>query len=136
MGFADAIKTCFSKYVDFSGRARRSEFWFWILFDALVSIAVTILDSVLGSEQLIYRLTELALFLPGLAVAIRRLHDTGRSGWWILLVFAIIVGWIMLLVWFCQDSEGDNQYGPNPKGGGAPTTYTPMSGGYGPPPVA
>jgi uncharacterized membrane protein YhaH (DUF805 family) len=133
MDFMTAVRTCLSKYVDFSGRARRSEYWYFALFNFLVGIVANILDSILGTGYegatgggLINTVVGLALFLPGLAVAVRRLHDTGRSGWWVLLVFAIIVGWIVLLVWFVSDSKADNQYGPNPKGA-AP-------GGYPPPP--
>ncbi len=132
MDFMTAVRTCLSKYVDFSGRARRSEYWYFALFNFLVGIVASILDSILGTGYddttggLINTVVGLALFLPGLAVAVRRLHDTGRSGWWILLVFAIIIGWIVLLVWLVTDSKGDNQYGPNPKGATA--------GGYPPPP--
>ena len=128
MSFADAIKTCFSKYVDFSGRARRSEFWYWALFVFLVDIVTNIVDRGVGNMAL-GSLVGLALFLPGLAVTIRRLHDTGRSGWWVLLVFAIVIGWIFLIIWYCEDSGPDNQYGPNPKG---MTGYGAV--GYGTPP--
>ncbi len=138
MDFMTAVRTCLSKYVDFSGRARRSEYWYFVLFNFLVGIVANILDAVLGTDYdgattggLINTLVGLALFLPGLAVAVRRLHDTGRSGWWILLVFVIIIGWIVLLVWFVTDSKPDNQYGPNPKTG--PAGY---EGGYPPPPPA
>ena len=133
MDFMTAVRTCLSKYVDFSGRARRSEYWYFALFNFLVGIVANILDAILGtgydgtSGGLINTLVGLALFLPGLAVAVRRLHDTGRSGWWMLLVLVIIVGWIILLVWFCTDSKpGTNQYGPNPK--------EVADGGYPPPP--
>lgn len=136
MGFAEAVKTGLSKYVDFSGRARRSEYWYWVLFVVLVDIVASILDSALGSERLFYSLAGLVFFLPGVAVAIRRLHDTGRSGWWLLLVFAIIVGWIVLIVWFCKDSEGENQYGPSPKGPGSQAGYGTPPTDYGHPPVA
>ena len=136
MDFMTAVRTCLSKYVDFSGRARRSEYWYFALFNFLVGIVTNILDAILGtgydgatSGGLVNSLVALALFLPGLAVAVRRLHDTGRSGWWILLVFAIIVGWIVLLVWFVSDSKADNQYGPNPK-------FADPAGGYPPPPAA
>ena len=144
MDFMTAVRTCLSKYVDFSGRARRSEYWYFALFNFLVGIVTNILDAILGtgydgatSGGLVNTLVGLALVLPGLAVAVRRLHDTGRSGWWVLLVFAIIVGWIVLLVWFVSDSKADNQYGPNPKTGpaGHPGDYPPPpaygSGQYG-----
>jgi uncharacterized membrane protein YhaH (DUF805 family) len=132
MDFQTAIRTCLSKYVDFSGRARRSEYWFFALFTFLLGIVTGIIDRVLGTDfgngnGLIGTVVSLALLLPGLAVGARRLHDTGRSGWWLLLAFIPILGWIALLVFFVLDSQpGDNQYGPNPKTGAA--------GGYPPPP--
>ena len=124
MSFADAIKTCFNKYVDFSGRARRSEFWYWWLFTLVVDIVARAADGVADDGRLIGSLASLALLLPTIAVAVRRLHDSGRSGWWFLLVFAIVIGWIFLIIWYCEDSGPDNQYGPNPKG----------AMGYAPPP--
>ena len=91
MDFMTAVRTCLSKYVDFSGRARRSEFWWFALFTFLVGIVTGVIDSILGTDYdnstggLVNSLGSLALLLPSLAVAVRRLHDTGRSGWWILL---------------------------------------------------
>ena len=82
-----------------------------------------------GSGGILSTVAGLALFLPGLAVGIRRLHDTDRSGWWILIGLIPIIGWILLIVWYCTDSKPDNQYGPNPKGAGAG-----HEGGYPPPP--
>jgi uncharacterized membrane protein YhaH (DUF805 family) len=136
MPFPDAVKICFHKYADFNGRARRSEFWWWALFTVLLSFVASIIDAILGTRSssgsgLIESLTSLAVLLPSLAVGARRLHDTGRSGWWQLLWIAIIIGWIFLIIWFCQDSHGDNKYGASPKAGTAGT------GGYGgqaPPP--
>lgn len=124
MDFMTAVRTCFSKYVGFSGRARRSEFWYFVLFTFLVGIVTSILDAVLGTGYddttggLVNTLGSLVLFLPSLAVGVRRLHDTGRSGWWILIGIIPIVGWILLIVWYCTDTKpGDNQYGPDPKHG-------------------
>lgn len=135
MDFMTAVRTCFSKYVDFSGRARRSEFWYFVLFTLLVGVVSGVVDSILGTDfdtsgGLINSVTSLALFLPSLAVAVRRLHDIGRSGWWILLGLIPIVGWIIVIVWYCTDTRrGDNQYGPDPK-------YGPSDGTYPPPPPA
>ena len=135
MDFMTAVRTCFSKYVDFSGRARRSEYWYFALFTFLVNIVTTVLDNIVGTDYdgttsggLISTVVSLALLLPSLAVGVRRLHDTGRSGWWILIGIIPIIGWILLIVWFCTDSKPDNQYGPNPKGAGG------YEGGYPPPP--
>lgn len=117
MSFADAVRSCLNQYVGFSGRARRSEFWYFVLFYVIVQIVASIIDSVLGTNQIISGIASLALLLPYLAVAIRRLHDTSRSGWWILIGLIPLVGAIILIVFYCQDSHADNQYGPNPKGG-------------------
>lgn len=130
MSFGDAIKTCFGKYADFSGRARRSEYWFWILFTILVDIVTGIVDGVIGTYPLLYVLAAVALLLPTLAAGIRRLHDTGRSGWYVLMGLIPLVGGIILLVFACQDSDADNEYGPSPKGAtgyGGPAGYTSLS---------
>ena len=108
------------KYVDFSGRARRSEYWYFVLFNVLISIGLVILDNVLGiatnDVSPLYSLYSLAVLLPGLAVGVRRLHDTGRSGWHLLLGLIPCIGGIILLVFFVEDSQyGENQYGPSPK---------------------
>jgi uncharacterized membrane protein YhaH (DUF805 family) len=120
MSFQDAVRTCLQKYADFSGRARRSELWFFVLFNVLVNIVASIIDSVLGTRNsygsgLIATLASLALLLPNLAVGARRLHDTGRSAWWLLIGLVPFVGWIVLIIFYVQDSQGDNQYGPSPK---------------------
>ena len=107
MGFAEAVQTCLQQYVGFSGRARRSEYWWFFLFTILVSIVASVLDSMLGTMSddtnvgLIGTIASLALLLPSIAVAIRRLHDTSRSGWWILIGLIPIVGWIILIVFYC-----------------------------------
>lgn len=131
MDFMTAVRTCFSKYVDFSARARRSEFWYFVLFTFLVGIVAGILDGILGTDYdggsggLISTLTSLGLFLPQLAVGARRLHDIGRSGWWQLIGIIPVVGWIIVIVWFATDTKpGANQYGPDPKNG-APGAYPP-----------
>ena len=137
MDFMTAVRTCLSKYVDFSGRARRSEYWYFVLFTFLVNIVTTIVDAILGTDfddssgGLISSLVSLALLLPSLAVGVRRLHDTDRSGWWILLGLIPIIGWILLIIWFATDSKADNQYGPNPKNEGAPGGYPPPAEPYG-----
>jgi uncharacterized membrane protein YhaH (DUF805 family) len=123
MSFQDAIRTCLQrKYADFHGRARRSEYWFFALFTAIVGAVGGILDSIIGIRSGTYGtgpiqgILQLALLLPGLAVGVRRLHDIGRSGWWLLIGLIPFVGWIILLIFFVQDSQPANQYGPNPKG--------------------
>jgi len=111
------------QYVDFSGRARRKEYWMFALFNVIFTIAAIILEIVLGISPhdqpfggLITTLYGLAVFIPGLAVGVRRLHDVGKSGWWVLIAIIPIVGAIILLVWFCTDSQaGENEWGDNPK---------------------
>ncbi|MGN6636638.1 MAG: DUF805 domain-containing protein [Oryzihumus sp.] len=116
MSFTDAIRSGFAKYVTFSGRARRSEYWFWALFAFIVGAVANVISNA-AHTQIISYVVSLALFLPGLAVAVRRLHDTSRTGWWVLIAIVPIVGAIVLIVFLAQDSvPGDNAWGPNPKG--------------------
>lgn len=118
MTFQDAVRTCLQNYVTFAGRARRSEFWFFILFNLLVQIVAGILDAFLGGTGFVGAVASLALFLPGLAVSVRRLHDTGRSGWWILICLIPLVGMILLIVWYATRGEnGPNRFGPDPLDG-------------------
>jgi len=104
-------------YVNFKGRARRQEYWGFILFNFLIAFALAFAGNMIGDEDgFLGGLYSLAVFLPSLAVLFRRLHDTGKSGWFWLLIFIPIVGWIILLVWACTDSQpGENKYGLNPK---------------------
>jgi uncharacterized membrane protein YhaH (DUF805 family) len=110
------------QYVDFSGRARRTEYWMFALFNIFAIIATMILDNLLGTTVdelpygLFYFIYVLAIFVPGLAVTVRRLHDVGKSGWMYLIVLIPIIGAIWILVLLVTDSNpGANQYGPNPK---------------------
>lgn len=123
MGFADAVRSVLGKYATFEGRASRSEFWYFVLFLVIVNIILNIVDiSVLGTtmhtEQgdigIISSLFSLAMLLPNLAVAARRLHDVGRTGWWLLLVLTGI-GALVLLFWYVsRGQDGPNDYGPVP----------------------
>ena len=127
MSFPDAVRTCLQKYVDFSGRARRSEFWFFYLFEILAFVVAVIIDSVFGTS-IFAPVVGLGLLLPMLAVAVRRLHDTGRSGWMILLGLIPLVGGIILLVFYVGDSQGAaNQYGPYPKSASGPVMGYPAA---------
>lgn len=109
MGFTDAIKAVFSKYATFEGRARRSEYWYWALFCFIIGLLI-------GWIPVIGWLVSLALLVPGIAVAVRRLHDMGKSGWFYLLILIPLIGSIILIVMFCQDSQpGENEWGANPK---------------------
>lgn len=110
--YLDAIK---NKYAQFSGRARRSEYWYFVLFNFLIGIGLVMIDTFLGTAflNMIY---SLLILIPGIAVGARRLHDIGKSGWWLLIALIPVIGIIVLIVFFVQDSQPhDNQYGVNPK---------------------
>ncbi len=121
MDFFGAVRICFNKYVNFGGRASRSEFWLFVLFVVLGGLILGVIDGVVGIEQgdpvSLGNAFGLLTFLPGLAVAVRRLHDTNRSGWWYLISFTII-GYIPLLYWWCvRGEEGENRFGLEPHAG-------------------
>ena len=117
MGFGQAISSGFSNYVNFSGRAIRSEYWYWILFIIIADIVAGIIDYAIGI-QVVTSLFGLATLLPNLAVAIRRLHDLDRTGWWIFIGLIPLVGWIILIIWYCtRGTAGPNRFGPDPLGG-------------------
>lgn len=108
MDFVTAVKTCFSKYADFTGRAKRPELWWFALFTFAVSV---VLQMIVG--DLISGLFSLAVLLPMLAVGARRLHDIGRSGWWLLIGLVPLVGAIVLIYFYIQPSAPEaNEYGP------------------------
>ncbi|AWZ09222.1 MULTISPECIES: DUF805 domain-containing protein [unclassified Streptomyces] len=110
--YTDVLK----KYVDFSGRARRQEFWMFFLFNLAALIVVAILDAVIGTSPLLYSLYALATFLPNLGLAVRRLHDQGKSGWWVLVGLIPLVGFIWAIVLMATEGQPNpNQYGPSPK---------------------
>ena len=113
MNFAQAISSGFGKYVQFGGRASRSEYWYWTLFAVIVSIVANIIDSTL-EIQTVSTVVGLALLLPGLAMSARRLHDIDRTFWWVLLTFTII-GVLLLIYWAClRGTSGPNRFGPDP----------------------
>ncbi len=149
--YTDVLK----RYAVFSGRARRKEYWMFVLFNAIASIIASILDTIFKTKMvgenngLISSLYSLAVFIPTIAVGVRRLHDTNRKGWWMLLPLAgipflllmpwnvflgvipavafVFIGTITVLIFNIQDSTpGDNKYGPNPKGVSTPTVTTPV----------
>ncbi|MBS3796840.1 MULTISPECIES: DUF805 domain-containing protein [unclassified Pseudoalteromonas] len=103
------------RFADFNGRIRRKAYWMFFLFNLIFSIVATVIDMVLGTA-FIGTIYSLVLLIPSLAAGARRLHDTGRSGWWQLLYFLPLIGFIVLIIFFAQDSQdGDNDHGPNPK---------------------
>jgi uncharacterized membrane protein YhaH (DUF805 family) len=114
MGFGTAISTGFTKYFNFSDRACRSEYWYWTLFTVIVGGVAAIIDAKLDTE-LVSGLVNLAILVPSLAIAVRRLHDLDEPGWWILLGLIPIIGGIALLIWFVlKGTDGSNRFGPDP----------------------
>jgi uncharacterized membrane protein YhaH (DUF805 family) len=116
--YIDVLK----KYAVFTGRARRKEYWMFVLFNILISVVLSIVDGFIGTSTLLFGspllqgVYGLAILCPGIAVSIRRLHDTDRSGWWVLIGLVPLVGAIVLIIFAAQDGKpGSNQYGPNPK---------------------
>ena len=115
--YLDVLK----KYAVFGGRARRKEYWLFTLFNMIIAYVLLAIDYLVGTDYgsnmgLLYTLYILATLLPSLAVFVRRLHDTGRSGWWFFIGFVPLVGAIILIVFMVLDSQsGSNKYGENPK---------------------
>lgn len=120
------------KYADFQGRARRSEYWLWVLFIVVVTTVLNMLGGAMGAAidptnpmgaysspaGIVSLLFSLATLVPSIAVAVRRLHDTNRSGWWFLLVLIPFAGWLVLLVFYVlPGTVGANKFGEDPKGG-------------------
>ena len=119
MDFGQAIAAGFKNYVNFSGRASRSEFWYWVLFIVIVSIAASLLDLAIFSTSEwgpLNSVWALVTLLPAISISVRRLHDIDRTGWWVLLNFTII-GIILLIVWACfKGTKGPNRFGHDPLG--------------------
>ncbi len=105
MSFTDSIKTCFTKYATFGGVAARPEFWWWTLFTVVASLALRSISYGLSAAF------SIATLLPSLGVGARRLHDTDRSGWWLLLYFLPIVGWIILIIFWAEPGKSNRYSG-------------------------
>ena len=117
MNIQEAVTSVLTKYATFSGRASRSEYWWFALANVIVQLLASVVDSaILHSETpALAGLLSLALLIPGLAVSVRRLHDIGKSGWNLLWIFLPLIGFILLLVWNCKRGDaGDNDYGSDP----------------------
>jgi uncharacterized membrane protein YhaH (DUF805 family) len=122
VGFDEAISLGFKNYFNFRTRATRAEYWWWALFSTLTNLVLSVVDTLTGTmgmfgeSGLLSGFFELAILFPSLALGARRLHDIGKSGWWQLLWLAIIVGWIILIVWAIkQGNQGPNKYGLDPR---------------------
>lgn len=129
MRFPEAVNACLDRYATFGGRARRPEYWYFMLFGLLVSAVTGVLDAVIfpgNAAGPVSGIASLLLLLPSLAVTARRLHDTGRSGWWMLTGLVPLIGWLVLIVWFCRPGDaGPNRFGPGPAAGGG---FAPVPG--------
>ena len=111
MTFVEAIQTCFRQYATFEGRASRSEYWWWVLFVVAGSLAAELIGSLISG------VFALATLVPFIAVAARRMHDTDRSGWWQLINFIPLIGWIIFIVWAAQEGKEPNRFGAAPATG-------------------
>jgi uncharacterized membrane protein YhaH (DUF805 family) len=108
--FTDALK----KYTDFDGRATRTQYWMFVLFYVIFYVVLAVVTQLIEIGSVLPVIYSLALLIPSLSIAARRLHDTGRSGWWQLLVLIPLIGGIVLIIFYVTESQGDNQYGPRP----------------------
>ena len=118
MGLSEAVESVLIKnYSNFSGRARRSEYWYWILFSMIVGFILSLASIFIGPiGSIIQAIWGLGTIIPGIAIGVRRLHDIDKSGWWLFLSLAIIIGWIILLIWSIKEgTDGSNNYGDDPK---------------------
>ena len=104
------------KYAEFNGRARRTEYWMFCLINFIIGFVLGFVEGIIGTGSVLLIIYSLAVMIPSIAVSIRRLHDTNRSGWWLLITLIPFIGGIILIIFTAQDSQaGDNQFGPNPK---------------------
>ena len=116
--FVGALKDGFARYVDFKTRSTRSQYWWFTLWSIIFSIVTGIIDLALGMGDTgpVGMIASLVLFLPSIALGVRRLHDIGRTGWWMLLVFIPLIGWLILIVFYCTKSKAEpNKWGPEPQ---------------------
>ena len=115
--YIEALK----KYAVFEGRSRRKEYWYFVLFNVIISIVLSLIDALIGTSSssgggVLSGIYGLAVLIPTIAVSVRRLHDIDRTGWWVLIGLVPLIGFIVLLIFYVQDSTpGSNRYGPNPK---------------------
>jgi uncharacterized membrane protein YhaH (DUF805 family) len=114
-GFGGSIALCFNRYVQFSGRAPRAEYWYFVLFTELIGGGAGLVDAVWLGGPIFSTIVDLAVFLPALSVSVRRLHDLDRSGWWCSLILVPVVGWVILFIWsVSRGTRGTNSFGSNP----------------------
>lgn len=117
MDMKSAVVNVYTNYFGFTGRAARSEFWYFVLFTLIASVVLSIVDSAIFGIGVLGGLFSLASLIPGIAVSIRRMHDIGKPGWWILIGLIPLIGALVLIYFYVQPSQaGANEYGPNPYG--------------------
>ena len=126
----ECYKDVWVNWKNFSGRTRRSGYWYAFAANMIIAFVLGFLSGLVEPLSILVNIYSLLFLVPSIALAVRRLHDTGHSGWWYLIALTGI-GCIVLLIWFCQDSQPDNQYGPSPKGyNAAPAGYPAAPTGY------
>ncbi len=116
MDIQQAVKTVLSSYAKFEGRSGRPEYWWWVLAYFIAALLTAFVGGMLGMGQWLTNLLTLVLLVPNIAVGIRRFHDIGKSGWWLLLGLIPLIGWIAVIYFAVQPSQGPNQYGEGPQG--------------------
>lgn len=104
----DWFVKCLKNYANFSGRARRKEYWFFTLVQFIILVITQIIDAILSTDFVFYAIAALALFIPSLSAAVRRLHDIGRSGWWFLIALIPLIGTILLIIWLATETKPEN----------------------------
>lgn len=110
------LKVIKEHYADFNGRARRQEYWMFVLFNAIITVVLGVVDQLVGTGGFLGGIYGLAVLVPGIAVAVRRMHDIGKSGWLLLVALIPVVGWIIVLIWLIKEGDkGDNMFGADPK---------------------
>ncbi len=114
MDFMQAVKSVLNNYTNFQGRSRRSEFWWWTLAYFIGYMVIVFIGGVVSAAELLGGIFVLALVIPNLAVSVRRFHDIGKSGWWILISLIPLLGLIAIIYFFVQPSEGPNKFGEGP----------------------
>jgi len=114
MDFMQAVKTVLNNYANFKDRSRRSEYWWWFLAYIIGYAVAMLVGSMLSMAELIAGIYALGLIIPNIALSIRRFHDIGKSGWWMLIFIIPLIGFIAMIYFFTRPSEGPNQYGEGP----------------------
>ena len=116
VSFGDAVSLGFKNYVKFEGRSTRAEYWWWFLFVTIVVVGLNVVDGIIGAAGILGGIFQLLVFLPGIALGARRLHDIDKSGWWQLLWIAVLIGWVILIIWYVkQGDNGPNSHGMDPR---------------------